>query len=74
MNDAHAPVHSIGAVADPAALRDRLRRWQRLALIAGVVGVVLCLIGVFVSTRQAAFSYLFRYLLCTGFGLVSLAL
>jgi hypothetical protein len=70
----HATASPPGAEANPDALRARLRQWQRYALSAGVLGVVLCVVGVLVNPRQAAFSYLFGYLFWTGFALGRLAL
>ena len=56
---------------------DTLERWDRLqrgCLIAGVVGLVLCLIGGFISTRQFFQSYLFAYVFWLGIALGSLGL
>src|SRR5205823_10813353 len=51
------------------ALRLRLRRIQRLALIVGVIGLTLCALGAFLRTRQFFISYLFGYLFWLGLGL-----
>ncbi len=60
--------------ANPDAARARLRRLERPALLAGGIGLGLCLLGLFSNPRQAAFSYLFAYLFWTGIGLGALAL
>ena len=54
-------------------MRARFRRWQRGALLAGALGLVLCAVGLFIHPRQAAFSYLYGYLFWTGIALGSLA-
>ncbi|MBI2876766.1 MAG: hypothetical protein HYY20_07785 [Candidatus Tectomicrobia bacterium] len=55
------------------ALQPRLDRLQRGSLIAGIVGLVLCVIGAFLSRQQFFQSYLFAYLFWTGLALGSLA-
>ena len=44
-------------------------RFQRGCLIAGVAGLVLCLIGAFISTRQFFEAYLFAYVFWLGIAL-----
>src|SRR5262245_37246299 len=55
-------------------LRSRLERVQRQALIAGVVGLVLCAVGAFFDPAQFFRSYLFAYLFWLGLALGSLAI
>lgn len=50
-------------------LRPPLDRIQRVALIAGVVGLVLCVLGAFLSPAQFFQSYLFAYLFWAGLAL-----
>ncbi|HYG36180.1 MAG TPA: hypothetical protein VEC99_15420 [Clostridia bacterium] len=55
----------------------KLVRLRRMALLAGLAGLILCAIGAFLNTRQFFFSYLFGYLFWMGttlgcFGLVML--
>src|SRR3954470_9350940 len=52
------------------ALRSRFNRIQSRALVVGVVGLTLCLLGAFVSSRRQFFaSYLFGYLFWLGLSL-----
>lgn len=51
-----------------------LKRFQRIAFIAGVLGMVLLVIGLFVSHDQFFRSYLFSYAFWIGIPLGSLAL
>ncbi|HVO69708.1 MAG TPA: hypothetical protein VMT24_06665 [Aggregatilineaceae bacterium] len=46
-----------------------LDRARRIALIAGIIGLGLCVIGLFVDSAQAIQSYLFAYLFWAGTGL-----
>jgi hypothetical protein len=54
--------------------RPQLDRVQRLALIAGVVGVLLCAVGAFLDFGQFLQSYLFAYMFWLGIALGSLAI
>jgi hypothetical protein len=49
-------------------------RFQRLALIVGIVGLALCVIGLFIDSTQVLQSYLFGYLFWVGIGLGCLGL
>ncbi len=51
------------------ALRQQLGKVQLMALGAGVLGLLVCLVGAFVSTRQFFASYLFGYLFWLGLAL-----
>ncbi len=51
-----------------------IRRAQRLALIAGVLGVVLCAIGAVISPAEFFRSYLIAYMFWAGLALGSLSL
>jgi hypothetical protein len=55
-------------------LGPQLDRIQRLSLIVGIVGVVLCIVGVFVDSHQFLRAYLYAYLFWTGMTIGSLAL
>lgn len=55
-------------------LRPPLDRIQRAGLIVGVVGVVLCLLGAFLSPAQFFQSYLFAYLFWAGLALGCLSI
>lgn len=57
----------------PEALRTRLAGIQRLALIAGGAGLVISLVGAFLSTEQFFRSYLFAYILVVAISLGCLA-
>ncbi len=59
---------------DGDVLRPQLDRIQRVALIAGALGIVLCLLGVFLSPAQAAQSYLFAYIFWAGLALGCLSI
>jgi hypothetical protein len=48
---------------------ERLARWRRTALIAGVAGALVCLVGVFVQPAQFFRSYLIAFLYWLGIGL-----
>ncbi len=48
-------------------------RVQRAALIVGIVGLALCVIGLFIDSTQVMQSYLFAYIYWTGIGLGCLA-
>ena len=54
------------------AIQSRLGSWQTKALIVGVIGGALCLLGVFVNPRQFFISYLFAYLFWAGLAFGSL--
>ena len=54
------------------ALHGRLGGFQKKALIAGVAGLALCLIGAFFNARQFFISYLFAYLFWAGIAFGSL--
>lgn len=54
--------------------RPQLDRIQRIALIAGVAGVVLCAIGAFLDLGQFLQSYLFAYIFWLGIALGGLAI
>jgi hypothetical protein len=47
-------------------LQTDLRQWRTRALTVGVIGAVLCLIGLFISPFQFYRSYLWSYVLYTG--------
>jgi hypothetical protein len=47
-------------------LRAGIRQWRNRALIAGVVGAALCVVGLFVSPFQFYRSYLWPYLFVVG--------
>src|ERR1051326_3541466 len=49
-------------------------RWQRSALIAGIAGTVLSVVGLLVDREQFLRSYLFAYLYWTGMALGCLAI
>ena len=51
------------------ALAPALARWQRVALVVGVLGLALSGVGAFLDPRQAAFSYLFGIVFWTGLSL-----
>jgi hypothetical protein len=51
-----------------------LDRIQRLALIAGVAGLVVCGVGAFLDSRQFYQSYLFAYMFWLGLALGSMAI
>ena len=53
---------------------DSLRRWQRLALIGGIVFTVLLLIGFVLDRRQFFHSYVFAFSFWAGISVGSLAL
>ena len=59
---------AIHAVPEPA-LVPALARWQRVALVVGVVGLALSGVGAFVDPRQFFFSYLFGVVFWTGLSL-----
>ena len=62
------PKQAIHAESEPAfALA--LSRWQRLALVVGIAGLVLSGVGTFFDARQATFSYLFGFVFWTGLSL-----
>ena len=52
-----------------ATLDATISRFQRLALVVGVVGLVLGIFGAFLQPRQFFFSYLFAYLFWLGLSL-----
>jgi len=54
------------------AIQSRLGSFQAKAFLAGVVGLVLCLIGAFFNPRQFFISYLFAYLFWAGLAFGSL--
>ncbi|MGN6700434.1 MAG: hypothetical protein ACTHMR_19950, partial [Thermomicrobiales bacterium] len=58
---------------EPNALRAALDRWQLGALIAGVIGLALCVIGAVFDHAQFFQSYLFAYLFWLGIALGSAA-
>lgn len=51
------------------SLRPRLDQLQRRSLIIGVAGLVLCVVGAFISTEQFFRSYLFGYIFWIGLAL-----
>jgi hypothetical protein len=53
---------------------DSLRRWQRLALIVGVVFTVLLVVGLILDRQQFFHSYLFAFSFWAGISVGSLAL
>lgn len=53
---------------DPA-FAPALSRWQRIALVVGIIGLALSGVGAFFDPRQAAFSYLFGVVFWTGLSL-----
>ena len=55
-----------------SAIQSRLGSWQTKALIVGVIGLALSLIGAFFNTRQFFISYLFAYLFWAGIAFGSL--
>ncbi len=54
-------------------LRGDIRRWRTRALIAGIIGAVLCAVGLFVSPTQFYRSYLWAYMLALGLALGPMA-
>ena len=48
------------------SLAPALARWQRIALVVGIVGLALSGVGAFLAPRQAAFAYLFGIVFWTG--------
>jgi hypothetical protein len=54
-------------------LRQDLRQWRQRALIAGIIGAVLCAIGFFVDHDQFYRSYLWSYVFWVGVSVGSLA-
>jgi hypothetical protein len=56
------------------SVRPQLVRVQRLALIAGAVGLVLCAVGAFLNLGQLLQSYLFAYMFWLGIALGSMAI
>jgi hypothetical protein len=56
-----------------AELRQDLRQWRRRALIAGLIGTVLCAVGFFVDHNQFYRSYLWSYVFYVGVSLGSMA-
>jgi hypothetical protein len=50
-----------------------LRQWRTRSLIAGVIGAVALLIGLFVNPFQFYRSYLWSYSFCVGLGSGSLS-
>lgn len=60
---------------NPADLTtSQIARWQRSALLAGIGGLVLAVIGFLLDREQFLRSYLFAYLYWTGMGLGCLAI
>lgn len=55
-----------------AGVSSELRRMQRMALVAGVIGLVLCAVGALLNPTQFFQSYLFAYLFWLGLALGSL--
>lgn len=51
------------------SLRPRLAQLQQRSLIIGVAGLVLCVVGAFISTEQFFRSYLFGYMFWIGLAL-----
>ncbi len=51
------------------ALAPALARWQRVALVVGIVGLALSGVGWFFDPRQFFFSYLFGFVFWTGLSL-----
>ena len=56
------------------SIRPRVDKLQQRALIVGGVGLILCVVGAFVSTEQFFRSYLFGFLFWIGLPLGSLAI
>jgi hypothetical protein len=54
-------------------LRGDIGRWRTRALIAGIVGAALCVLGLFVSPTQFYRSYLWAYMLVVGLTLGPMA-
>ncbi|MDB6124985.1 MAG: hypothetical protein JWQ71_3978 [Pedosphaera sp.] len=50
-------------------LQSRLNRFRFLALVSGVIGIVLCVVGAFINTQRFFISYLFGYLFWLGLAL-----
>ncbi len=65
-----APAMDFGISAE---LRGDMRQWRSRALIAGVAGTVLCLIGFLVSPFQFYRSYLWAYVFYVGLAVGSMA-
>ncbi len=65
-----APALDFGISAE---LGSEIRQWRTRALIAGVAGTILCLIGFFVSPFQFFRSYLWAYVYYVGVAVGSLA-
>ena len=59
---------AIHAVPEPT-LAPALARWQRIALVVGVVGLALSGVGAFLDPKQFFFSYLFGVVFWTGLSL-----
>lgn len=55
------------------SLAQQMRQWRTRSLIAGVVGAVLLVIGLFVDATQFYRSYLWAYVFCVGLASGSLA-
>ena len=53
-------------------IHPRLEKLQNKALLAGIVGMALCILGAFFNARQFYISYLFAYLFWLGLALGSL--
>jgi len=56
-------------MSEADVLRPQLDRIQRSALVVGVLGVGLCVLGAFLNPAQAAQSYLFAYIFWAGLAL-----
>ena len=52
--------------ADPVSAQ--LGAWQRNALLVGIAGVLLAIVGLLLDREQFLRSYLFAYLFWTGMG------
>jgi hypothetical protein len=61
-------------MSQPANLRARLDRLQRMALLVGATGFVLCGLGVYLNPTQFFRAYLLAYLFWLGLGLGCLAI
>ncbi len=57
----------------PVELGNEMRQWRTRALVAGVAGTVLCVIGFFASPFQFYWSYLWAYVFYVGLAVGSLA-
>src|SRR5438105_9413877 len=67
-------VHGTTLEVTPDALPDPMRRAQRLALIAGLIALALCVLGGFFHPRQFFQSYLLGFVLMLGVTLGAMAL